>query len=213
MPAHKHAELMLQYAQDAAETDSPWERWEVWLITHNKWAPMTEGNMAWWSDATYRRKPKTIMCNGFEIEASVSKPKKKRQYYAPAPDHVKWFRVVLAGCLDISDRAGKIPLCKKPLYDNQNDAITHARAMAMSRGVVCNEFVIEAPLERIPNECASYYMAAPTESDMYECVRIGVHTPYRCCPRTALNRGLLHLTKEAAIAHAKAMLGIDPKGE
>lgn len=27
----------------------------------------------------------------------------------------------------------------------------------------------------------------------------------------ALKRGFLHLTKEAAVAHAKAMLGIDPK--
>ena len=25
---HKHAELMMQYAQDAMETDKPWERWE-----------------------------------------------------------------------------------------------------------------------------------------------------------------------------------------
>ena len=29
MTAHKHANLMLQYAQDAMETDKPWERWEV----------------------------------------------------------------------------------------------------------------------------------------------------------------------------------------
>ena len=29
MTAHKHAALMLQYAQDAAETDKPWKRWEV----------------------------------------------------------------------------------------------------------------------------------------------------------------------------------------
>ena len=25
---HKHAELMMQYAQDAMETDKPWERWQ-----------------------------------------------------------------------------------------------------------------------------------------------------------------------------------------
>ena len=28
---HKHAELMMQYAQDAMETDKPWERWEVFI--------------------------------------------------------------------------------------------------------------------------------------------------------------------------------------
>ena len=28
---HKHAELMMQYAQDAMETDKPWERWESFI--------------------------------------------------------------------------------------------------------------------------------------------------------------------------------------
>ena len=28
MTAHKHAALMLQYAEDAAKTDKPWELWE-----------------------------------------------------------------------------------------------------------------------------------------------------------------------------------------
>ena len=26
--AHKHAALMMQYAQDAMETENPWERWQ-----------------------------------------------------------------------------------------------------------------------------------------------------------------------------------------
>ena len=30
MAKHIHADLMLQYAQDAMETDKPWERWEVY---------------------------------------------------------------------------------------------------------------------------------------------------------------------------------------
>ena len=29
MTAHKHAALMLQYAEDAQTTDKPWELWEM----------------------------------------------------------------------------------------------------------------------------------------------------------------------------------------
>ena len=31
MTAHKHANLMMQYAQDAAESVTPWEMWEYKL--------------------------------------------------------------------------------------------------------------------------------------------------------------------------------------
>ena len=59
---HKHAELMMQYAQDAMETDKPWERWLYQAES------MQEGDF--WSDCSlnpsfnencnYRRKPKMI---------------------------------------------------------------------------------------------------------------------------------------------------------
>ena len=29
MPKHKYADFMLQYAQDAQETETPWDRWEI----------------------------------------------------------------------------------------------------------------------------------------------------------------------------------------
>lgn len=56
--AHKHAALMLQYAQDAAETDSPWERWEV-KINNGEWCELN-GNPNWVEDGGYRRKPQAI---------------------------------------------------------------------------------------------------------------------------------------------------------
>lgn len=49
---------MLQYAQDAAETDKPWERWEV-AISSNEWGSLP-GNPIWGEYAEYRRKPKTL---------------------------------------------------------------------------------------------------------------------------------------------------------
>ena len=59
---HKHAELMMQYAQDAMETDKPWERWQY------KAESMQEGdfwsncslNPSFYKDWNYRRKPKMI---------------------------------------------------------------------------------------------------------------------------------------------------------
>lgn len=53
--AHKHADLMMQYALDAAETDKPWERWEVkdW---RDNWTDLVSGP-SWNIALDYRRKP------------------------------------------------------------------------------------------------------------------------------------------------------------
>ena len=78
MTAHKHAALMLQYAQDAAETNTPWERWEysdtATLNQHGEkirddWFDCRD-NPDWRPNAKYRRKPKTIKVtvNGKEME-------------------------------------------------------------------------------------------------------------------------------------------------
>ena len=64
MTKHIHAELMIEYAKDWAETPYPWERWEfcdggTWerLTTHPRWNSQTK----------FRRKAKIININGFEV--------------------------------------------------------------------------------------------------------------------------------------------------
>lgn len=54
--AHIHAELMMQYAEDAKLHDEPWELWQhgdgsdwVNCVSHPGWS----------SDNKYRRKPRT----------------------------------------------------------------------------------------------------------------------------------------------------------
>jgi len=64
MPKHKYADLMLQYAQDAQETETPWERWQV--KTDDFWRDCNIGP-TWLLDAEYRRKPKVIIINGIEV--------------------------------------------------------------------------------------------------------------------------------------------------
>lgn len=65
MTAHKHAALMLQYAQDAAETDKPWERWNF-QEGQNEWKAMSS-NPSWYPDTDYRRKPSTIRIGEFDV--------------------------------------------------------------------------------------------------------------------------------------------------
>ena len=56
---HKHAELMMQYAQDAMETNTPLELWELYYINGDKWVDCTS-SPAWYDHIEYRRKPKMI---------------------------------------------------------------------------------------------------------------------------------------------------------
>jgi hypothetical protein len=55
---HKHAELMMQYAQDAMTTDKPWELWEARAPRKHDWYTL-KSDPCWSTDFEYRRKPKT----------------------------------------------------------------------------------------------------------------------------------------------------------
>ena len=82
---HKHAALILAYAQDAAETEKPWERWEyrdggAWY-SHSL-------NPQWHTETEYRRKPSVIIINGIEVpEPMREKPEIGRKYFALSFDY------------------------------------------------------------------------------------------------------------------------------
>ena len=57
---HKHAELMMQYAQDSMETDKAWELWEMRLPANKTWSNCTDGDMHFSSMFEYRRKQKML---------------------------------------------------------------------------------------------------------------------------------------------------------
>ena len=56
MAAHRHAEVMVMYAQDALETSRPWDRWRVRV--NKRWHDLRE-NPQWISELEYQRKPRT----------------------------------------------------------------------------------------------------------------------------------------------------------
>lgn len=88
MTAHVHAALMLQYAQDAAETDRPWERWETsesktkigdeWV---DDWEDLT-GNPDWNPAVGYRHKKTVIKIGRFEFPKPMTRaPKEGTDYF------------------------------------------------------------------------------------------------------------------------------------
>ncbi|MCW7548427.1 hypothetical protein OO184_10855 [Photorhabdus sp. APURE] len=59
MTKHVHAELMLQYAQDAFKTDKPWLLWEMYDDANELWEDIFH-HPNWNPDFKYRRKPEMI---------------------------------------------------------------------------------------------------------------------------------------------------------
>jgi hypothetical protein len=63
---HIHAELMMQYAEDAMNNDKPWLLWES-KDEHDECWKTRFVHPRWIKEVQYRRKPKTININGFEV--------------------------------------------------------------------------------------------------------------------------------------------------
>jgi len=79
MTAHKHAALMLQYAQDAAETEKPWERWEY---NNDRGWQRCEEHPTWFVCSEYRRKPEIIKVGRHEFPKPITKrPKEGTTYW------------------------------------------------------------------------------------------------------------------------------------
>lgn len=79
MTAHKHAALMLQYAQDAAETDTPWERWE-YRTPDGGWWDM-DSSPCWDEEAEYRRKLQVIRVGRHEFPKPITEAPEEGTVY------------------------------------------------------------------------------------------------------------------------------------
>lgn len=66
---HPHAAAMALYAQDAAETSTPWDRWQARTKSEVRcmpWVSLDE-HPSWSRISEYRRKPKTIRIGEFDV--------------------------------------------------------------------------------------------------------------------------------------------------
>lgn len=131
MTAHKHAHLMLQYAQDAAETDTPWERWEYNIPEDGVvWHPFTVSHPSWMPELEYRRKHNTMTYTVTIPEPLREAPKRGESYYIPdAAMSVLYNRKEWDGC-EIDKRLYRRGLC----FATKEDAIAAAKAMMPVNG-------------------------------------------------------------------------------
>lgn len=87
-------------------------------------------------------------------------------------------------------------------------AFQYRRKPEPPKTITVNRFEVPAPLDKAPSEGDVVWLAVPFKCDFAS--RVCYVSVWDSCK---FERGLLHTTKEAAVAHAKAMLGIDPKGD
>lgn len=121
---HPHAAAMLLYAEDAAETDKPWERWECKDAVEG-WYSLTD-HPVWGLYISYRRKPRTILVNGIEIPEPMRKePKKPEWYYLAYPISEELY----AQYTWTGARPDRLWLEKGLIHDTREAAIAHAKAM------------------------------------------------------------------------------------
>lgn len=74
--------------------------------------------------------------------------------------------------------------------------------------ITVNGFEVPAPIDKAPHAGDVYWVPYPLGKTL--CM---ASTYKDACDRVRFERGLIHANKEAAVAHAKAMLGIDPKAD
>ncbi len=71
---HIHARSMMEYAKDAAETDMPWELWEISMTESGDEYRNLLGHPEWAVTRKYRRKSKVILINGHEVPEPCRTP-------------------------------------------------------------------------------------------------------------------------------------------
>ncbi|MEQ2025381.1 hypothetical protein ABLB84_06230 [Xenorhabdus szentirmaii] len=82
MAKHIHADLMMEYAKLAQETDRPWEHFQFKLQGDIEWHNPSAG-LAFRDDNEYRLKPHTIKIGNYDVPEPVRKPLEDgaRYYY------------------------------------------------------------------------------------------------------------------------------------
>ena len=81
---HVHAELMAEYAKDAAKSKEPWKDWEISASFDSTYWISCTRNPGWDLDRHYRRKPKTVTINGIVVNKGLTEANYDTLVYIPA---------------------------------------------------------------------------------------------------------------------------------
>jgi hypothetical protein len=127
MTAHRHAKLMAQYAQDAMETDKPWERWQVRLDS-GEWHDLT-CEVSFLNDCEFRRKPRTININGIEVpEPEREALEDGDEYWSPCIIYAGGDSLLVKHIWD-SDSVDLAALSRGLIHLTREAAEIHAKAL------------------------------------------------------------------------------------
>jgi hypothetical protein len=119
---------MKLYAEDAAETDKPWERWEgkhSWYAKEVGYTPLV-GHPEWSKSVLYRRKRKTRVINGFVVPAPETKvPSIGTTIFIADPARDSWYSYT-PWSTALYDQ---LWFSRNLLFLNKDDAIANAKAI------------------------------------------------------------------------------------
>lgn len=121
---HIHAELMMEYAKDAMETDKPWLRWEY--NRDGRWIVCDWGFPSWHEKGEYRRKPQTVNINGYEVPEPYRGEMRYGQfYYIPNLDSSELYNTLIW----YKDACDQKVIERGLLHLSKEAAIKHAEAL------------------------------------------------------------------------------------
>ena len=126
---HPHAELMLQYAQDAMTTTEPHLLWQRFNEHQGIWKDFT-GTPSWDSSTLYRRKPPYKLIHGVEVPDISFTPEDNEYYFYPDPTmpcmyEMEYFHNYAEEC---GHRLTN-KMCYPTTDEGREAAILHAKAM------------------------------------------------------------------------------------
>ena len=125
---HKHADLMLEYAKQAQESEEPWRNWE--MSREGIWFGVS-GQPSWNINREYRMKKKTINIGGIEIAEPVRSALTIGEiYYIPSLGDFR--RASYHICQ--GDDIDYLRISSGIVHRNEDDAIKHAIALL---GLTC----------------------------------------------------------------------------
>lgn len=124
MTKHPHAELMMQYAEDAMETEEPWLLWQY--RCEGKWKQCL-AHPSWAKSGTFRRKPEPIRVGNYEFPSPETNPLKlnDRYWYIEISDY--GFYAQYATWTD-SNKDRQL-LSSRLVHTNMEDAKQHANVL------------------------------------------------------------------------------------
>lgn len=127
---HPHAELMMQYAEDAKTHAEPWKLWQAKdKYMDNVWFNL-DGDPIWHDFLSFRRKPKTHLVHGVEVPDLRIKPSRGENYYYPLPTSPSLVRQTIFIHGDDGDKyILRNNLCYEYTEAGKQAAILHAKAM------------------------------------------------------------------------------------